>query len=87
MRLDIHLEQIFRYLFCEFDGHHGHENPLILLNTAIDFAEQVIDLSFRRPNLDLWIEQTGRSNLHPHGFGQISENFLHRESSYFLVYI
>ncbi len=80
MRLDIHLEEIFRYLFCEFDSHHRHENPLILLNTAIDFAEQVIDLSFRRPNLDLWIEQTGWPNLHSHGFGQISENFLHRES-------
>ena len=39
MRLYIHFEQIFRDLLCKFYGHHGHEYSLILLNTAIYFAE------------------------------------------------
>ncbi|OPZ71922.1 MAG: hypothetical protein BWY82_01566 [Verrucomicrobia bacterium ADurb.Bin474] len=41
-------------------GQRGHQHPLPGFSRLIDFPDQILDLSIRRPNLHHGIQQTGR---------------------------
>jgi hypothetical protein len=45
--------------FCHLLGERGHQDALIVLGAFADLLDQVVDLSLRRPDLHLGIDQPG----------------------------
>ena len=43
-------------------GQHGHQAPIAFLRHRAHFVEKVVDLIFRRPDLDGWIDEAGWAN-------------------------
>ena len=61
--LHAHSVEIGGDLLSELDGHHGDQTSLALLDTSVDFCEQIVDLAGRWAYFDLRVEQTCRTQV------------------------
>ena len=56
------LDEVVREVLGHLLGEGGDENALVLLGAYPDLLDQVIDLTFRRPDDDFRIDQPGRAH-------------------------
>ena len=56
--------EVLGHLFCELDGHHCHENPLVDLYALANLILKVLYLPGRSSDLDAWVEQPSGSDFH-----------------------
>ena len=60
--LDATFEQIIGQILGHLLGQRRDERTLVLRHAVLDLREQIVDLPFDRPHLDLRIDQAGRAD-------------------------
>ena len=61
---DVVVEEIFRQFFGHSLGKRRYEHAFMAVDTREDFVHEVVDLIFRRSDIDFWVEQAcGTDNL------------------------
>ncbi len=60
--LDLFVEEVIGQLFGHALRQRRDEDALVFLHADLDFLEQVPDLVFPRPDIDLRVEQAGRAD-------------------------
>ena len=60
--LQIVLFQIIRQVFRHLDGQGRDQHALVGRDAVMDFIQQIVDLTARRPHCDFRVQQAGRTD-------------------------